>query len=149
MRHKEEAILNGVHYVFVFKQNHEILFYVDQEKSERKYFPPELDDPLFWDGSPYEYTFQTCRVPCENPFLLKRVLLQFIDHALRKGRPWYFFFSSSDPDRFGLYQRFARLLCEKYGYLTFIEEQQYGDLKRVKYHFQKDVAQDCLQPDTP
>ena len=116
---KKEFDVDGVHYVAVFKDDHELVFYADALKSEKAVYQQNALERGFGDESPL---MVFCDTRTGHPFKVKQEVITFVEQVIRRYTPYYFTYNTFESDRVSLYSRVAKRLGAKFGYDVTYEE---------------------------
>ncbi len=108
-----EFMIDGVCYVVSFTENHELNFYADVRKSERVVYDRVEFSGGFWDDPPLRIWTKT---DTGHVFAVKRKVLEFLEHALRRYSPYYFTFGAIEESRVPIYGKIAHRIGRKFGY---------------------------------
>jgi hypothetical protein len=109
----EEFTIDGVCYVVNFTGKNELHFYADVRKSEKTLYDSWAFFRGFWDDPPLRIWTKT---NTGNVFKIKRKILKFLEHALRRYSPYYFTFEVLEESRLRIYEKIARRIGKDYGY---------------------------------
>lgn len=110
---KRNFDIDGLNYAIEFSEGKEFKFYVDVLES--RYNPYVMSDFElgFGDEPPLEIM---SKIDSKHVFRIKSEIMDFIDKALKRYKPHYFFYYANEDHKRSLYYKIGLYLAEKYGY---------------------------------
>jgi hypothetical protein len=100
-------------------------------------------DPFgpFHDELPERISLRSPQTATSSIFKVKREVMRFIDHALRKYKPYYFTFTANEHAKISLYRRIAERIARSHGFTLYADPELVASESRwVRFSFYCQVA---------
>jgi len=100
-------------YIVEFRRKCEFIFYIDVINSKYKPYVMSDFELSFGDEPPLMIFTQT---ESQNIFAVKKHIDDFIGKAIKRYKPYFFFYASNEASKWFLYKKYGDRLAQNYGY---------------------------------